>query len=337
MVRRQGTDGPIGRQDFRHSICAFHPHATGVAVNSLCHRNSISPQDDGSFETEVSIDDPDLIMEWPEDTSTAAAVAEPTEAPVDEVVSPQATEKRKGKKRKNEPTMGKSSKKQAATAAHDRFCICKSRAVPERRWIGCCQCLEWYHPECLGITYQTPPQWVCPACQGNSKSASETGIAQAADVPDESGVIIRRAFEKVVANVDSDLGEGDRYCICRRSYSAATAAAGPQNFLQCEFCAEWFHFECLGVSDEDVEKIDRFMCPRCSSMAAVLQGSSAAVASQGNEKLPQLTDHEYYISCTAHVSDTTAFDNTEVCLLCGATGAVSPTYQSSTCLGELPS
>lgn len=269
-------------------------------------------------------------MEWHEDASAGAASAEPTEALTNAVMVPQATDARKGKKRKQESTAEKSSKKKTATSAQDRFCICESKAEPDRRWIGCCQCLEWYHPECLEITYQTPPQWVCPACQGSSKPASKSGGAKAADVPDESGVIIRRAFEKVVANADSDLGEGDRYCICRRSYSAATAAAGPQNFLQCEFCAEWFHFECLGVSDEDVEKIDRFMCPRCSSMAAVLQGAPPSLPFQGKEVVAT-TDHEYYNSCTAHVSDSTAFDSTEVCLLCCATGTVRPKISPSSC------
>ena len=262
-------------------------------------------------------------MEWPDETSTVAAVAESTEVePI--AADPRAAKGRKSKKRKKESTAEKSTKKKALTMTQDRFCTCKSKADPDREWIACVQCLEWYHPECLGITYTTPPRWVCPACQGNSKPASENGAARASDIPDESGVIIRRAFEKLVAHVDSDLGEGDRYCICRRTYSAAAVAAGPQNFLQCEFCAEWFHFECLGVGVEDVEKIDTFMCPRCSSMAAVLQGASQALVPQGTEKQASPTDHEYYISCAAHVSDATAFDSKEVCLLCCGTGTVSP-------------
>lgn len=298
-----------------------------LALQSLGHGTSLLQQDDGSFEAGVSITDPDLILEWPVVESAEAAVAEPMEATDNAVDDTRAAKDRKGKKRKKGSTVEKSSRKKATVAiapGQDRFCICKSKADPGRRWIGCCHCLEWYHPECLGITYTTPPQWVCPACQGNSQPVAETGVARLADVPDESGVIIRRAFEKVVATVDSDLGEGDRYCICRRSYSAATAAAGPQNFLQCEFCAEWFHFECLGVSDEDVEKIDRFMCPRCSSMAAVLQGASPPLVSEGNGTESSLTDHEYYISCAAKVSDSTAFEAMEICLLCCATGTVRP-------------
>jgi|EP01046_Picozoa_sp_COSAG06_P015969 hypothetical protein len=266
-------------------------------------------------------------MEWPDDPCAASMVAAgepPGSADATCVAAPAATESN-SKKRKAVSTVEKTSQKKAVAAtSRDLFCICNSKADPARRWIGCCQCLEWYHPECLGITYMTPPQWSCSACQGSSKPASEGGVSRLADVPDESGVIIRRAFEKVVAHVDSDLGEGDRYCVCRRSYSAATAAAGPQNFLQCEFCAEWFHFECLGVSDEDVEKIGRFMCPRCSSMAAVLRGASSPMAVQDTEAGPCPTDHDYYISCTGYVSDSTLFEAMETCLLCCGTGTVRP-------------
>ena len=153
-------------------------------------------------------------------------------------------------------------KRPATKGKKDLMCICRKPSDPNRRWIGCSQCLEWFHPECLQITHTPPPQWTCPACQGGSSEASSGGGGRLADVPDASGVIIRRAFERPVSAVDSDLGEGDRYCICRRSYSAASTAAGPQQFLQCEYCAEWFHFECLGLSEQDVEAIDKWMCPR---------------------------------------------------------------------------
>jgi hypothetical protein len=59
-----------------------------------------------------------------------------------------------------------------------------------------------------------------------------------------------------------------------RSYSAT--ATEPQNFLQCEFCAEWYHFECLGLDDELVETIDVFKCPRCSALDDVLVARAAA-------------------------------------------------------------
>ena len=307
--------------------------------------------DDGSFESSVNITDPDLVMEWPDVPPPAAAAADAAAAAAaaaapdgssaaasmeiddDEEDPFAAAETRRpvldgpdsGKKRKKGGGGGvdEAEKPKLPPQSKDVFCICHKKTDPNRRWLGCCQCLEWYHPECLQITYMTPPQWTCSACQGSSNQATAgDGAARLADVPDESGVIIRRAFEKVVAT-DSDLGEGDRYCVCRRSYSA-TETAGPQNFLQCELCAEWFHFECLGVSDEDVEKIDRFMCPKCTSMDAVLRGTASALAITNGDTEPAYpTDHEYYISCTAEVFDASTFETMEMCLICCGTGKPS--------------
>eukprot|EP01047_Picozoa_sp_COSAG01_P016172 COSAG01_NODE_822_length_13306_cov_4.866132_13_plen_1123_part_00 len=200
---------------------------------------------------------------------------------------------------------------------------------------------------------------------GGGQSVSQRQIA---DVPDANGVIVRRAFEKPVICVESDLGEGDRYrllyhrtanrsletpfenvlshlepdrtivvgsryCICRRSYSVESTASTEQNFLQCEFCAEWFHFECLGVTEEEVEAIEQFKCPRCTSLDDVLStkmdptaaaAAAAAVVPVGQEQAQpveqQLTDHEYYIACTAQVSQTSELESMETCLLCCGSG-----------------
>lgn len=123
----------------------------------------------------------------------------------------------------------------------------------------------------------------------------------------------------------------NRYCICRHAYSVESTSSTEQNFLQCEFCAEWFHFECLGVTEEDVEAIQKFKCPRCKSLDDVL-GTGVDQATAAAEMLTEesvvepeevLTDHDYYHACTAQVSQTHELELSETCLLCCGSGDVS--------------
>ena len=234
------------------------------------------------------------------------------------------------------------------------LCSCRAKSDAHRDWIGCRKCCGWYHPECVGLSAEVAdrlPSYTCASCQGNSGHSMT-------DVPDADGVIIRRAFEKPqVIPVETDLGEGDRYCICRRAYSD-DATGEAQNFLQCEFCAEWYHYECLGVTYSDVEQIDRFKCPKCEAMEAVLavqQDSSGGngkaktkaknqqvrvcnvkcsnrinsilivMMQTGSEFAPDAfapgthpaSDSEYYNAVPAAVSNPDPLVARETCLLCG--------------------
>ena len=48
------------------------------------------------------------------------------------------------------------------------------------------------------------------------------------------------------------------YCVCRRPHS------GNEFMIQCDRCEEWFHGECVGVTEEDAEEIDDYECSLCS-------------------------------------------------------------------------
>jgi hypothetical protein len=51
-----------------------------------------------------------------------------------------------------------------------RFCLCRQRAEPDRDWIMCDGCTEWYHLECVGLAgpeeADALPSWLCPSCRG---------------------------------------------------------------------------------------------------------------------------------------------------------------------------
>ena len=45
------------------------------------------------------------------------------------------------------------------------------------------------------------------------------------------------------------------FCYCKRKAT--------DSMVQCERCNEWYHFSCLGLSDQDVDNIDHFYCNEC--------------------------------------------------------------------------
>ncbi|WVQ95214.1 hypothetical protein IAU59_002308 [Kwoniella sp. CBS 9459] len=51
--------------------------------------------------------------------------------------------------------------------------------------------------------------------------------------------------------------EEETYCICK------TNADGPM--IECDQCNDWFHFSCIGMTDDEAEKIQTYVCPGCES------------------------------------------------------------------------
>ncbi|WVF67639.1 hypothetical protein IAT40_002397 [Kwoniella sp. CBS 6097] len=51
--------------------------------------------------------------------------------------------------------------------------------------------------------------------------------------------------------------EEETYCICK------TDTDGPM--IECGECNDWFHFSCIGMTDDEAEKIHKYVCPGCES------------------------------------------------------------------------
>jgi len=54
------------------------------------------------------------------------------------------------------------------------------------------------------------------------------------------------------------------YCVCRGPHQEG------QFMIQCDFCEEWYHGECIGITEQDAEGIDEYECSLCSKNQAKL-------------------------------------------------------------------
>lgn len=58
-----------------------------------------------------------------------------------------------------------------------------------------------------------------------------------------------------------------RYCVCELPYN-------PDAYmLQCEACEDWFHPQCIGYTQAQVEPIKSFACPECQQVCSPARGA----------------------------------------------------------------
>jgi hypothetical protein len=48
------------------------------------------------------------------------------------------------------------------------------------------------------------------------------------------------------------------YCICRQPYEGF--------MIGCDNCEEWYHGPCVGISEDQAEKFDKYVCVRCCTL-----------------------------------------------------------------------
>lgn len=49
-----------------------------------------------------------------------------------------------------------------------------------------------------------------------------------------------------------------KHCICQQPYRFENGG-----MIQCAYCIQWFHFDCLNISLIDANRIEEFYCQRC--------------------------------------------------------------------------
>ena len=93
----------------------------------------------------------------------------------------------------------------------------------------------------------------------------QTHIASVTELINEHNSFIVTAMDEVAKLKQAMCG----YCICRSPYEGF--------MIGCDGCDEWYHGPCVGISEEQAEKFDKYVCVRCSTLR-VYNENAASVA-----------------------------------------------------------
>ncbi|XP_030839912.1 nucleosome-remodeling factor subunit BPTF isoform X3 [Strongylocentrotus purpuratus] len=117
----------------------------------------------------------------------------------------------------------------AAPAGDDTrlYCICKTPYDESRFYIGCDVCQNWFHGTCVKVSEKTAADLKEYVCDECKTKKQET--------------------------------EEELYCLCKRPYDEA------QFYIGCDRCNDWFHGHCVGISQDEAESIENYICPGCKT------------------------------------------------------------------------
>eukprot|EP00039_Didymoeca_costata_P018008 m.331728 g.331728 ORF g.331728 m.331728 type:complete len:1565 (+) comp16789_c0_seq1:290-4984(+) len=131
----------------------------------------------------------------------------------------------------NNDKKGKKSKKTV-----ELYCTCR-RPNTSEPMIQCDKCDEWFHFGCVGLVtgdVEDLGTYHCPSC---SKIYGNPGDPK--------------------ADHDSHKEAEELYCICRQPYNDELV------MILCDECNDWFHLECLGLTDAEINESEEYYCPSC--------------------------------------------------------------------------
>ena len=102
------------------------------------------------------------------------------------------------------------------------------------------------------------------------KSGAENGHAQVAVSIVTDLINEHKDFLVTADDALSDLKQVlCGYCVCRQPYEGF--------MIGCDGCEEWYHGPCVGISQEQAQKFDKYVCVRCSTLR-VYKDNAATVA-----------------------------------------------------------
>lgn len=80
-------------------------------------------------------------------------------------------------------------------------------------------------------------------------------------------------YESLVIEMPEELSTLEQakqsYCICRRPYEGF--------MIGCDECSEWYHGNCIGVSESRADRFDKYVCVRCCVKKVFMSSALGAV------------------------------------------------------------
>jgi len=130
-------------------------------------------------------------------------------------------------------------------------CICRQPYDPKKFYMACNGCKRWFHGKCMNVTEKKAKklqEWYCTECSPNdaqdSKKKKKSEYTEAESI---DGV----------------------FCLCRKPYDPS------KDYIGCDVCKDWFHFECVKVTHEQTRQINQYVCPICREPEAILEAVKA--------------------------------------------------------------
>ncbi|XP_052763553.1 nucleosome-remodeling factor subunit NURF301-like isoform X2 [Mya arenaria] len=136
-----------------------------------------------------------------------------------------AEAKAKKKKQKVISTGGPGGVTRSLNPRQKLYCVCKQPYDESRFYIGCDLCSNWYHGECVNIS-ETKSKYIDSFICDDCKKQQEV------------------ATEEL-------------YCLCLTPYDESRFYVG------CDRCQDWFHCECVGITQRQADELDSYICPKC--------------------------------------------------------------------------
>eukprot|EP00730_Choanoeca_flexa_P006419 TRINITY_DN12148_c1_g1_i1.p1 TRINITY_DN12148_c1_g1~~TRINITY_DN12148_c1_g1_i1.p1 ORF type:complete len:1645 (+),score=506.32 TRINITY_DN12148_c1_g1_i1:100-5034(+) len=139
-------------------------------------------------------------------------------------------------------------------AAQTKGCACGvvATAAPV---LACLRCSALHHLACLNVTpaeAQFMSHFICASCQVQAPLP-----VQPPNTADEQ------------ADLDED-SSGKVYCYCREEES--------DDMVMCDWCSDWFHSRCIGLTSKELKKLKHFACARCVNLPPIHHRSGSTLS-----------------------------------------------------------
>ncbi|RWS08344.1 nucleosome-remodeling factor subunit NURF301-like protein, partial [Dinothrombium tinctorium] len=184
------------------------------------------------------------------------------------------------------------------------YCLCQTAYDCSRFMVGCDQCHNWFHCDCLGLDeaeVKKMDQFICNQCKQEAIEEDEQQQQQQQQPQPPP----QQQQEKMK-------DEKQKYCLCEEDEYDEN-----KYYVCCDLCERWFHGRCVGLLQKEAQELPEYQCPQCApnsflnstnlkklnklelkSMMQILN----VIAVRQNREIELKSDKYYSIKCYASSS-----------------------------------